>query len=78
MNSAVDRVIRALKAHACRPKPSGEGWSARCPAHDDRQPSLSVGEGSGGRALVKCHTGCSHQQVLQALGLGAITESRVP
>ena len=36
-------------------KQAGKGWSARCPAHDDRRPSLSVSEGDDGRALVRCH-----------------------
>jgi len=36
---------------------SGSGHAARCPAHDDRHASLSVGEGEGGRVLLKCHAG---------------------
>ena len=48
---------------------SGEGWIAKCPAHDDRNPSLSIREGSNGRALIKCHAGCSTDHVLTALGL---------
>jgi hypothetical protein len=31
---------------------SGSGWTGRCPAHEDRQASLSVTEGDDGRALV--------------------------
>ena len=34
----IDRVLERLE----RVRPSGGGWSARCPAHDDRKPSLSV------------------------------------
>ena len=45
------------------------GWSARCPAHDDRRASLSVSEGDDGRALVKCHAGCTVDAVASALGL---------
>lgn len=30
---------------------SGEGWSAPCPAHEDRNPSLSIAEGDDGRAI---------------------------
>jgi len=48
---------------------SGEGWSARCPAHEDRQASLVVSEGEGGRALAHCHAGCSIEEVCQAVGL---------
>jgi hypothetical protein len=45
------------------------GWSARCPAHDDRNNSLSVAEGRDGRALLFCHAGCSFDEVLMAIGL---------
>src|SRR4051812_39475446 len=48
---------------------SGAGWQARCPAHDDHQPSLSVSEGSDGRLLINCHAGCPTERVLDALGL---------
>ncbi len=34
------------------------GWMARCPAHDDRKPSLSIREGDHGKVLVCCHAGC--------------------
>ncbi len=69
MSTAVERIIAALDSFGCRPTQSGQGWTARCPSHDDRNPSLSVGEGSDGKALLKCHAGCSHSQVLQALRL---------
>jgi hypothetical protein len=48
---------------------SGSGWSARCPAHEDRRASLSVGEGNDGRALLKCHAGCDTSAILAAVGL---------
>ena len=50
-------------------KQNGQGWSARCPAHDDHNPSLSIGEGDDGRALVKCHAGCTTDAVLRELDL---------
>ncbi len=48
-------------------KPNGKGWQARCPAHDDRNPSLSITEGDDGRALLKCHAGCATENVVAAL-----------
>lgn len=48
---------------------SGAGFSARCPAHEDRHASLSVSEGEDGRALIRCHAGCSAEDVCAALGL---------
>jgi hypothetical protein len=44
-------------------------WKALCPAHDDREPSLSVSEGDDGRALIKCFAGCEASQVVAELGL---------
>ena len=63
------RVLDALEEcgnHATR---SGKGWSARCPAHDDRNPSLSISEGSEGQALVHCHAGCGFDDIVEAIGL---------
>ncbi|MCC6223447.1 MAG: hypothetical protein IT201_08160 [Thermoleophilia bacterium] len=48
---------------------SGDGWTARCPAHEDRHASLSVGEGADGRALVHCHAGCPAESVVRSVGL---------
>ncbi|MGH9533815.1 MAG: AAA family ATPase [Terriglobales bacterium] len=46
---------------------SGDGWLARCPAHDDRSPSLAIAEGAGGRTLVYCHAGCAYEAIRDAL-----------
>jgi putative DNA primase/helicase len=45
---------------------SGSGWIARCPAHDDRNPSLSLREADG-KILVRCHAGCDQRAVVAAL-----------
>ncbi len=50
-------------------KRNGNGWTARCPAHDDGRASLSVAVGDDGRALVHCHAGCTTEAVVAALGL---------
>jgi hypothetical protein len=50
-------------------KKTKSGWSARCPAHEDRQASLSIAEGDDGRVLLKCHAGCDHKKIVAALGL---------
>jgi len=47
----------------------GAGYMALCPAHDDREPSLSVRLGETGKALFHCHAGCSQSAVMTALGL---------
>lgn len=44
-------------------------WMARCPAHQDRSPSLSVKDGGNGLILMHCFGGCGTDAVLGALGL---------
>ncbi len=48
---------------------TGRGWTARCPAHDDQHPSLSVTEREC-RILLKCWAGCDVREIVGALGLG--------
>jgi hypothetical protein len=50
-------------------KKAGNGWSARCPAHEDRRASLSVAQGDDGRVLLRCHAGCSAEAIVSAVGL---------
>ena len=45
-------------------------WLAKCPAHDDRSPSLSVRD-LGDTFLVKCWAGCGGVDVMEAVGLCA-------
>jgi putative DNA primase/helicase len=47
----------------------GSGFVACCPAHDDRNPSLSVRIGSSGCLLFKCFAGCSLESIRSAIGL---------
>lgn len=46
----------------------GRGWVARCPAHNDKAPSLRIDERDGKVALY-CHAGCDTRDVLAAMGL---------
>jgi hypothetical protein len=58
-------------AHALSGRKRASGWTARCPAHDDRNPSLSISISKDGKTLVHCHAGCSQPDVIAALaGLG--------
>lgn len=63
-----------LRGHGCDPKLSGTAdgvvGKAKCPAHDDRNPSLSFRINSDGTAVVlHCHAGCDPQSVVSALGM---------
>ena len=48
---------------------TARGWEARCPAHADKTPSLSINEGADGRVLLHCFAGCSVEAITGALGL---------
>jgi DNA primase len=39
-------------------KRNGSSWMARCPAHEDKSPSLSVRDESG-KVLLHCFAGCT-------------------
>jgi hypothetical protein len=43
------------------------GYTARCPAHDDRNPSLSIREIEDGRVLFHCFAGCTFDAIRHAL-----------
>jgi hypothetical protein len=60
-----------LLSHLTRVKRTAPGkWSACCPAHEDRSPSLAVRELDDGRVLVHCFGGCSVEEIVGAVGLG--------
>lgn len=54
-------------AKALGGRKAGGAWMACCPAHEDREPSLSIVDGKGGRVLVRCHAGCDQNDVIAAL-----------
>lgn len=60
-----DKVLDTLNVE----RRNGSSAEAHCPAHDDNQASLSVSEGREGKVLLKCHAGCSTEEVIAAAGL---------
>jgi putative DNA primase/helicase len=52
-------------AEALGGRRAGGTWMARCPAHDDRKPSLAITD--DGKVLVRCDAGCNQQHVITAL-----------
>ena len=62
----IDLVLVGLSG--VRQRQPGQ-WSARCPAHDDRGPSLSVRETSEHAVLLHCFAGCNVHDITAALGL---------
>lgn len=62
--------ITDLVSRLTRVRQSGVGrFTACCPAHEDRSPSLTVRELPDGRILLHCFGGCDTEAVLAAVGL---------
>jgi hypothetical protein len=64
-------TVAALLERLADVRRTGRGWSARCPAHTDRVPSLRVAIGNDGRILLHDHGGCRFDEVVRAIGLQA-------
>jgi putative DNA primase/helicase len=56
----LEKVLSAIGDY----KKAGDGYQARCPAHEDRKPSLSINEAEDTTVLLKCHAGCSTEAVV--------------
>lgn len=65
MNDPLSNVLDKLD----NVKRTGSGYSARCPAHDDRKNSLSIHLADNGSVLLYCHAQCPSEHVLDVLGL---------
>lgn len=67
MTTPCDRVLALLEDVR---QTGTDQWMAKCPSHDDRTPSLSIGEGDDGCVLLHDFSSrCSVPDVLAALGL---------
>ena len=64
-NSSLGQVLERLDGV----RRSGKGFTARCPSHQDKSPSLSITEGRDGRLLVYCFAGCEPDGIVNAIGL---------
>ncbi len=65
MTTTFDAILARL--HNVRA--NGKGFTAQCPAHDDKRNSLSLSRGDDGKILVHCFAGCEPETVANALGL---------
>lgn len=63
--SPIERVLDRL--HGVYEK--GNGSMALCPAHDDKNPSLSINLGQNGQVLLKCFARCTTKEIVNAIGL---------
>ena len=62
---SLERLLNSLS----KVKGRKGSWTAACPAHDDKSPSLAVRQVEDGRILLHCFGGCSVHDVLGAVGL---------
>jgi DNA primase (bacterial type) len=62
----VNKVLQSLDSVK---KTAPDRWMAKCPAHNDRRPSLSIRETEDGKVLLKCWSGCGAAEIVNALGL---------
>lgn len=65
----VELVLARLREKGCDPRTSGDGFTARCPAHEDKNPSFQLRRGDNGGAVVKCFSGCTPKSIVHALGI---------
>ena len=63
--SPVEQLLSRLEG--VRETSSGQ-WAAKCPAHDDKSPSLVVSD-KGDRILIHCFAGCDAEEVMNAVDL---------
>lgn len=68
-HTAVPPTVETLLQRLEGVRAAGRGWTARCPAHEDRSASLSIAVGEDGRILVHDFAGCAVADVLAAIGL---------
>ena len=61
--------LEVVMSHLKGVRKSVRGWVASCPAHHDREPSLSIGLGDEGQILLKCFAGCSLERIVEAMGI---------
>ncbi len=64
-----DALLENVLAHLKGVRTSLHGWVACCPAHRDREPSLSIGLGDEGQVLLNCFAGCTLDRIVEAMGI---------
>jgi putative DNA primase/helicase len=67
MTAAPSKTAETIARALPRGHRVGDGWMACCPAHDDREPSLSICDADDGTILVHCHAGCAQERVIASL-----------
>lgn len=67
---SLQEVLNTIaRRNECNPKHSGRSYVARCAAHDDKNASLSISQGTDGKILMHCHAGCTIQEICASLDI---------
>lgn len=62
-------LLDEIAFHFGQATPSGDGYRAMCPVHDDLKPSLHLSSGQHGEVILHCHAGCQTADILGAADL---------
>ncbi|MGI9458576.1 MAG: phage/plasmid primase, P4 family, partial [Pirellulales bacterium] len=68
VGKTLNDLVRRLDELNCKPKMTHDGVNSCCPAHDDKNPSFSAKMAADGKLLLKCHAGCTSEEVVRSLG----------
>jgi len=71
-NDRLENVLERLQGV----KRTGSGWLARCPAHDDSNPSLAISKGNDGKVLLYCHAGCKYEDIIKSLNMDVMDTNK--
>lgn len=61
-------MIDTLLSRLQKVRGRAPSWTARCPAHEDASPSLSIRE-DGGKIVMHCFGGCDIHSIVSAVGM---------
>lgn len=63
-------TLETVLSHFQHVEKRGDGkYQCRCPAHRDKEASLSISQGRNGKIVMYCHAGCETKDILSAAGL---------
>jgi len=62
-------MIENILSRLEKVKGRNRAYTACCPAHTDKSPSLAIRELDDGRILLKCFADCSIQEIMGAIGM---------
>ena len=66
----IDEIAQKLSDPKFKTTPFGTKVLAKCPAHNDENPSFAIWEMPDGYLHVKCQAGCTEKQIMDALEIG--------